>query len=557
MKKKWNGLNAKILGMAVGPVLLLFIVTTILTITSTRKNLMNLTYQNLYGAGRGMEIALSQSSATFEKDEVVSLFSMLSQDTGYQYTMYLKDKVHSSSIKVDGKMLTQNLDSDIYSRVAGGERYTDDNVNINGTRYIGLYYPVEQNGEVFGVMFCATKYSEVMSVIQSSSVGSIIVSFIVLAASLCLTLFVIRGINKSLKAANHSVSQLSNGDLSAIQLEGINLERIAQGSDELSEVVSNVTSLRSKLYENISAIKENYSGLLQSETELKEVVGVCNTASSEISNAIDEIAHGSVTQAEELDNASKQVTTMETAIDNISENIDHSATVVHSMMDSSNKTRTAFTEFLDANNQTAKSIDKIGKQIENSADASNQIVKAVEMINDIASQTSLLSLNASIEAARAGEAGKGFAVVAEQIKQLSEQSASSAQDIREVVDKLNSENQLNIEMANELKDITQKQTSVMEQSTSELKQLLDYINQIKEVLDMISSHNVEVTQAKGALVSTITALSTIAESNAAASEETTASMQELNANINILNDSTDKLHTMADNLNEQISFYQL
>ena len=137
----------------------------------------------------------------------------------------------------------------------------------------------------------------------------------------------------------------------------------------------------------------------------------------------------------------------------------------------------------------------------------------------------------------------------------SEQSASSAQDIREIVDKLTTENQMNIDMSNELKLIIEKQTDIMKQSVAELKQLLEYIGETKQGLNAIGTHNVKVTEAKGILVNTISSLSSIADSNATASEETTASMEELNANVNMLNDSIEKMHELADNLDKNMKFF--
>lgn len=547
-------LSAKILCISVIPVLILFLVSTGFTVQVMRSNLEDMVFQNIYSAGRGMELTLTSLDAEIEREEVNNIFDILCDETGFQYTLYMGQEVYATSVFTNGeRALDSPLDAAFCDNIMAGNKLESKSEVINHEKYYGIYYPVSQQGETFGVMFVGMEASEIQSLLMQAPTAIIFSSFIVLIISVICGMLITNSIKKALGITNQAVEQLANGDLAEMQ----NIESVAARTDELGEVVSNVSRLQHELNDIMTEIKNNAGQLLDSEEHIEQVSNICSKAANEISHAIEEISKGSISQAEELETATTQVNDMEAALNDIGQTITQSGDLVHLMMDSSNKTREVFGEFMKVNEQTTQSINNINQQINATADASNKIVEAVEMINDIAAQTSLLSLNASIEAARAGEAGRGFAVVADEIKKLSEQSASSAQDIREVITELTEENRLNIEMSNDLKVIIEKQTGIMQDSVKELEQLLDYIDKTKTSFEVIGSHNEKITDAKTVLVSTIMQLSAISEQNAAASEETTASMEELNANINVLSDATVKLHNMADELGNSISFFSI
>ncbi|MBQ9512650.1 MAG: HAMP domain-containing protein [Lachnospiraceae bacterium] len=179
-------------------------------------------------------------------------------------------------------------------------------------------------------------------------------------------------------------------------------------------------------------------------------------------------------------------------------------------------------------NQADMGIEKMGQVVEameSITQSSNQIASIIQTIEDIASQTNLLSLNASIEAARAGEAGKGFAVVADEIRQLAAQSGEAAGHIREViqttVDSVNHGNTVVEETNEALGQVAQSITeiqSIMQENSEEASNQKAAMEEINRGIEQIS----QVVQANSA---------TAEESNAI-SEELSAQSQSLNALIN-------------------------
>lgn len=146
---------------------------------------------------------------------------------------------------------------------------------------------------------------------------------------------------------------------------------------------------------------------------------------------------------------------------------------------------------------------------------SNEIATIIATIEDIASQTNLLSLNASIEAARAGEAGKGFAVVADQIGKLASDSATAAIDTKKLIEHSLEE----IEHGNA---IVEKATTAIDSVIKGISILADSTNEISELSD---------TQADAMkqLESGVEQISEVIQNNSAAAEETSATSEELSA----------------------------
>ncbi len=177
--------------------------------------------------------------------------------------------------------------------------------------------------------------------------------------------------------------------------------------------------------------------LAQSVTELLKISDEANKAIKTISKSIDGIENES---AEIVEKAGTTNENVDKIIDEVSSTIQESQNVlqdVYAMTSISEKNKNELMNSLHEMQQIEISTEKSKNVIHYLSVQAKEILTVVNSITDIATQTNLLALNASIEAARAGESGKGFAVVADEVRKLSNQVTDSAQNIKDLINKIN------------------------------------------------------------------------------------------------------------------------
>lgn len=263
-----------------------------------------------------------------------------------------------------------------------------------------------------------------------------------------------------------------------------------------------------ELRDSVRTMNDKVNDTLHSVEEASMSV----TAGSEnLAQSAQELAEGATEQAGAVEELQATITT-------ISENV---AETAKALMDSSNKAQ----KYAERADESKASMKALMDAMERISETSLKISSIIADIENIASQTNLLSLNAAIEAARAGEAGKGFAVVAEQIRVLADQSAQSAVDTKALIE-------------GALNEIEEGNNAVKSAADS-MGIIVDGINEIAVVTKEISeTSNTQVATMKEAEAG-IDQISEVVQSNSAASEECSATSEELSAQAEQMNQLVD------------------
>ncbi len=342
--------------------------------------------------------------------------------------------------------------------------------------------------------------------------------------------------------------QAGNGDLSA---------RVdVQTQDEIGEIGRGINALMEELDQLIPQSKSAASTVSGHSDDLVDITDKLSDAMTGISSAVGDIAQGATQQAQDVAAATENVKHIGEAIDNVVTATGELNTIAKQMQTSSTDSANQIQNLQKSTDSMVDGITRITEQINDTSKAVDTINEKLAAITEIASQTNLLSLNASIEAARAGEMGKGFAVVAEEIGKLAVNSAETAESIKAEMDSLLNSSQATVAESGQVHELTMKQQEVLKETTETIESMLVQINQTIGFVEDIEKDVELCVQARRQIEDAMDSLSAISEENAASSEETSATTLEITNIIDNLNSQAKDLNGVATELNDSLSIFK-
>ncbi len=407
------------------------------------------------------------------------------------------------------------------------------------------------DGTEWELMVCVNQ-KEILSGLVTLRIVTIVTSVIALVVGMIVIYFISNIIVRGIRASSSTLDVLASGDLTASTEEKYLIQQ-----DEVGDMSRAMKDMATSISEAIRRIKDDSAGIDEEAENLSVTSGEINEVSQNVAKAITEIAHGTVTQSENLEHIMVILKDFGVMMENVVDQIRDVDETSNSINEKAVVSKTEMAEIKGSVEKVGGLFKTFQEKIDALGTSISEINQFTSVINEISSQTNLLALNASIEAARAGEAGRGFAVVAEEIGHLADQSQESSEKISQLVVSISRETNKIISDSATMDYEMEQQGEIIRNTIDSFQDIIVAIDTVLPKIQTVENTVKELDELKDTIINRSEEVASVATEVSASSEEISAAAEELSASIQQMADIATTLKDNSGDMQESVGQFTI
>lgn len=418
--------------------------------------------------------------------------------------------------------------------------------DFNGTTKYSAYTILNNEN----ILVLTADESEALAGITTVTGVAVGIIAIVVLIAIIISFIMGRRLMRPLVKVSTIIEDVANGNIEA------DFSVVKESNDEIGLIIEKMKELTQSLGSIVGKIRNSSDTMSSNSYELNDTSSQTLAANNEISKAVEDVAEGSTGMAASISKINENLLEMSNETKDINASVDEIKNQTTAVQDSSKIMNDKIKSMQDSSHKMDEGISAISKRIETVNTTVDKVSNIVSVIEEISSETNLLSLNASIEAARAGDAGKGFAVVAQEIRVLSDNTNTELENIKQIISSLVEECRYCVQASGTIVEDNAKQKEEIKAVLDEFGSLDEQIQKTAEKADEIEELVTAMIELNDDITKSSNSLTDVSAANAAATEEMNANIEELNAMMHGVSEMAGHMNNESDGLKEALSFFR-